>query len=178
MTRQDIDDVIAKFVAAAKLTFQSGFQGVEVHAGRKSEIFPLSNNKTQTPKAVAIQWLPDPTSPGPRARARDAFFLHASQEIRNKFPDLVIILTGGFRSRTATVTALDSGTCSAVGIGRPAVKYPDLPNSIVLNKEAHTNQLGRFDVETAPSPGYIATKIRSIGAGAESNYWASRMKEI
>ncbi|EXL66791.1 hypothetical protein FOPG_17061 [Fusarium oxysporum f. sp. conglutinans race 2 54008] len=175
MTRQDIDDVIAKFVAAAKLTFQSGFQGVEVHAGRGRDTvasctFLMISNSHYV--------LKDPTSPGPRARARDAFFLHASQEIRNKFPDLVIILTGGFRSRTATVTALDSGTCSAVGIGRPAVKYPDLPNSIVLNKEAHTNQLGRFDVETAPSPGYIATKIRSIGAGAESNYWASRMKEI
>lgn len=116
--------------------------------------------------------------PSTRAEVRDAFFLRASQEIRAKFPDLVVILTGGFRSRTAINAALESGACSVAGIGRPAVKYPDLPNKIILDKEAHANQLEKFDVEAAPSPGWIATKIRSVGAGAESKYWASVMQKI
>ena len=115
---------------------------------------------------------------GARGSARDAFFLRASQEIRNKFPDLILILTGGFRSRTAVNAAIESGACSAVGIGRPAVKYPDLPKKIIFNKEGLANQLDRFDVEAAPSSGWIATKIRSVGAGAESKYWASLIQRL
>ncbi|KAG5818888.1 hypothetical protein H9Q74_001588 [Fusarium xylarioides] len=59
---------------------------------------------------------------------QDPFFLQASHDISSKFSDLILILTGGFRSRAAVHSALESGACSIVGIGRPAIKYPDLPN--------------------------------------------------
>lgn len=35
MTRGDVDEVVAKFASAAILASRTGFQGVEVHAGRK-----------------------------------------------------------------------------------------------------------------------------------------------
>jgi len=38
MTRHDIDVVIAQFTEAARLAYQAGFQGVEVHAARKSPV--------------------------------------------------------------------------------------------------------------------------------------------
>jgi hypothetical protein len=36
----------------------------------------------------------------------------------------------------------------------------------MFNKGGLANQLDGFDVEAAPSYGWIATKIRSVGAGA------------
>jgi 2,4-dienoyl-CoA reductase-like NADH-dependent reductase (Old Yellow Enzyme family) len=43
MSRQDIEAVIDKFAAAARLAHDSGFQGVEVHAARKFYPLPLAN---------------------------------------------------------------------------------------------------------------------------------------
>lgn len=99
--------------------------------------------------------------------AREGFFLRASQEVRQKFPQLALIVTGGFRSRNGVNAALETGACNAIGLGRPALKYPDLPNKIMFNNELADEQ-ARFDVEAAPSVGWIATKIRSAGAGAET----------
>lgn len=97
---------------------------------------------------------------------QDAFFLQASRDISSKFPDLILILTGGFRSQAAIHLALESGACSMVGIGRSAIKYPDLPKKAFSEEPTQV----KFDVETAPSPGWIGTKIRSVGAGAEVKY--------
>ncbi|KAL2202239.1 NADH:flavin oxidoreductase/NADH oxidase-like protein [Sarocladium strictum] len=121
----------------------------------------------------------DPTSNSPstasRSESRDAFFLQASRDIKTKFPDLTLILTGGFRSRAAIHSALESGACSMVGIGRPAIKYPDLPR-MALSQQGTAE--ARFDVEAAPSPGWIGTKIRSVGAGAETKYWGSMLQRL
>lgn len=102
-----------------------------------------------------------------RTIAREGFFLRASQEVRQKFPQLALIVTGGFRSRNGVNAALETGACNAIGLGRPAIKYPDLPNKIMFNNELADEQ-ARFDVEAAPSVGWIGTKIRSAGAGAET----------
>lgn len=108
--------------------------------------------------------------PGTSARtaAREGFFLDSAREIRRRFPDLVLVVTGGFRSRGGVVKALEEGACDAVGLGRPAVAFPELPSKIVLNDKLPDEE-ARFDVEPAPAvPGWIASRIRSVGAGAET----------
>jgi tRNA-dihydrouridine synthase len=102
-----------------------------------------------------------------RLVTREGFFIEASKRIRRQFPDLLLIVTGGFRSRQGVSNALEDGACHAVGLGRPAVKFPDLPDKIMFNDELDKEE-ARFDVEVAPVPGWIATKIRSVGAGAET----------
>ena len=103
-----------------------------------------------------------------RTAAREGFFLDASREIRRNFPHLVLIVTGGFRSREGVRRALEDAACDAVGFGRPAVKFPDLPSKIMFNNELPDEE-ARFDVEAAPPvPGWVASRIRSVGAGAES----------
>lgn len=76
-------------------------------------------------------------------------------------------MTGGFRSRKGVAGALDSNACDLVGIGRPAVKYPELPSSIMLNEGVRDDE-ARFDVECAPGGGWLASKVQSVGAGAET----------
>lgn len=98
---------------------------------------------------------------------REGFFLQASHEIRKRHPNLVLMVTGGFRSRNGVDSALQQGACHLIGLARPAIKYPDLPNEIVFNDSLFDRE-ARFDVEPAPSRGWIATKIRSVGAGSET----------
>lgn len=112
--------------------------------------------------------LPPAGSTTARTAARESFFLEASREIRRNFPHLVLIVTGGFRSREGVRTALEDGACDLVGFGRPAVKFPDLPSKVMFNHELLEKE-ARFDVESAaPVPGWIANRIRSVGAGAET----------
>jgi 2,4-dienoyl-CoA reductase-like NADH-dependent reductase (Old Yellow Enzyme family) len=115
--------------------------------------------KSHTEAAMAGQSQPKNT--------REAFFLRASQEVHARIPELTLILTGGFRSSRSIESAISTGACATVGIGRPAVKYPELPQKII-GYESKYNEQCSFDVEAAPSPGWIATKIRSVGAGAET----------
>lgn len=98
---------------------------------------------------------------------REGFFLNASREIRKQNPDLVLIVTGGFRSRNGVNAAIKDQACDLVGLGRPAVKFPNLPEDIMFNNLLSDDE-ARFDVEPAPSRGWIAQKIRSVGAGAET----------
>lgn len=67
--------------------------------------------------------------------AREAFFLDFASAIRQTFPKLFLMVTGGFRSRLGLEHAVKSGACDLVGIGRPSVVEPRLPRSIVFNAE-------------------------------------------
>jgi hypothetical protein len=71
-----------------------------------------------------------------RTKEREAFFLTFSQAIRSHFPDLPLILTGGFRSRQGMAAAIQGGHCDMVGIGRPAILDPALPKNTILNPNA------------------------------------------
>jgi 2,4-dienoyl-CoA reductase-like NADH-dependent reductase (Old Yellow Enzyme family) len=47
---------------------------------------------------------------------------------------MVLIVTGGLRTRKGMSDAITQGRVDAVGIGRPACVFPDLPRTI-LNKD-------------------------------------------
>lgn len=111
--------------------------------------------------------MPRSGAPSDRTIAREGFFLRASEDIRRRFPNLILFVTGGFRSRKGVNAALGEGACDAVGLGRPAVKFPELPDRVVFNESLPEDE-ARFDVEAAPYPGWLATKIRSIVGGAET----------
>ncbi|EMT71670.1 NADH oxidase [Fusarium odoratissimum] len=230
MTRHEIDVVIAQFTEAARLAYQAGFQGVEVHAAhgfllsqfmssnsnQRDDEFGGSTDKRvelvlriirsirkEVPKSFCVgvkinsadfkdeegmaqmlrqieliqQSFEDPqmmstnSSLQPsstRSRSiREGFFLRTSEEIRRRFPDLTLLVTGGFRSRNGIAGALDSNACDLIGLGRPAVKYPELPSQIMFSKGISDGE-ARFDVESAPGGGWLASKVRSVGAGAET----------
>ncbi|KAH8585620.1 flavin oxidoreductase [Bisporella sp. PMI_857] len=77
---------------------------------------------------------------------REAFFISFAKEIRQKFPDLILMVTGGFRTRCGMKAAVNSGACDFVGLARPAVanlsilkllldsKTPDEKANIILEK--------------------------------------------
>ncbi|KAG4283259.1 hypothetical protein FPRO06_09932 [Fusarium proliferatum] len=146
---------------------------IELIKEEKIDYINLSGGSFEDPKMFFASQSISPTATFGSA-TRDAFFLQASRDISSKFPDLTLIFTGGFRSQAAIHSALDSGACSMVGIGRPAIKYPDLPKRAFSEEPTQVN----FDVEAVPSPGWIGTKIRSLGAAAEVKYWAEALQRL
>jgi imidazole glycerol phosphate synthase subunit HisF len=63
-------------------------------------------------------------------RQREAYFLEFAEMLRTKV-DVPLMVTGGFRSRAAMESALESGACDLVGLGRPLCVEPDLVNQIL-----------------------------------------------
>lgn len=81
----------------------------------------------------------DGTEKSDRTVAREAFFLEFAHAIREKFKHVPLMVTGGFRTRQAMEAAIRSGGCDIIGIARPAVLNPMLPNNIIFNKEVSDN---------------------------------------
>lgn len=102
-----------------------------------------------------------------RTKAREAFFLEFAKAIRHKFLDLPLMVTGGFRTRQGMEAAVAEGGCDFVGIGRPAVLNPSLPNNIVFNKEVKDEDASLY-VKKVQVPWIAKVIAPGVGAGAES----------
>ena len=65
--------------------------------------------------------------------AREAYFLDYAGKIRDAIADrdMVLLVTGGFRTRAGMDAALASGGCDIVGLGRPLCAVPDGPNGLL-----------------------------------------------
>lgn len=107
-----------------------------------------------------------------RTNAREAFFLEFARAIRDKFRDVPLVLTGGFRTRQGMEAALQEGACEMVGIGRPAVLNPALPKNIVFNHEIPDAD-AKLYARRINAP-WIVKQFggRAVGAGAESVSWS------
>ncbi|KAF7719494.1 NADH-dependent flavin oxidoreductase [Penicillium ucsense] len=112
-----------------------------------------------------------------RTAAREAFFLEFAHTVRERHPDLVLMLTGGFRSRAGAEAAINDGACDLVGIGRPAAVDPKFP--LLLLDEQVADEDAKLVLEKAPVPWYAKWLPRSlIGAGAESTYYAGQIGRL
>jgi 2,4-dienoyl-CoA reductase-like NADH-dependent reductase (Old Yellow Enzyme family) len=102
-----------------------------------------------------------------RTAAREAFFLEFAKEVRKRHPALVLMLTGGFRSRAGAEAAIKDGACDLVGIGRPAAVDPRFP--LLLLDESVSDEEAVLPLNKVPPPFYAKFMPRAlIGAGAES----------
>lgn len=98
---------------------------------------------------------------------REAFFLDFATETRKRFPNLVLMLTGGFRTRNGINAALSGRVCDLVGIGRPAVLRPDFPRFIM--NDLYSDQEAGVVFPKVPVP-FLARllQIKMLGGGAET----------
>lgn len=58
-------------------------------------------------------------------RQREAYFLEYARTVRKLAQDVPLAVTGGFRSAQAIETAVASGDCDLVGLGRPTCIAPE-----------------------------------------------------
>ncbi|KAJ5556576.1 hypothetical protein N7494_000491 [Penicillium frequentans] len=102
-----------------------------------------------------------------RTLAREAFFHEFANEVRHRHPQLVLMLTGGFRTRSGAQAAVEKNVCDIVGMGRPAIINNHLPLTFFNDKA--TEDEASVPLGNAPRPFYAALLPKNIaGAGAES----------
>jgi 2,4-dienoyl-CoA reductase-like NADH-dependent reductase (Old Yellow Enzyme family) len=107
------------------------------------------------------------TEPSSRTLAREAFFLDFAHEIRKHFPKVVLMVTGGFRTRAGMEAAISNGACDLIGLGRPAAVNPNIPR-MILNEKIPTKD-AHLHLEKMEAPFLVrALGLRILTAGAET----------
>jgi 2,4-dienoyl-CoA reductase-like NADH-dependent reductase (Old Yellow Enzyme family) len=102
-----------------------------------------------------------------RTAKREAFFLDFARIVRQKFPDVVLMVTGGFRSLAGMHAALEENACDLIGVARPAAVDASWAKKVLEEEAAGGNVSMRLD---AVKPSWLVSKIpvKALGAGAES----------
>ncbi|KAJ5987850.1 FMN-linked oxidoreductase [Penicillium waksmanii] len=106
-----------------------------------------------------------------RTAAREAFFLDFAKETRKRFPDLVLMLTGGFRSRAGAEAAIKENACDLVGIARPAAVNPRF--AALLLDEGTRDEHAQISLDKV-RPGWLPKLLRSQilgGRGRECEFY-------
>lgn len=166
---ESLDDVIEQI----RLIAECGIDFIEISGGTYEDpkmaveaLTPSINTKEST---VNIK---ESTS------QRESFFLEFAKTARKEFPSLILMVTGGFRTRVGMEAALASGGCDLVGIGRPATTRPKLPKEIILNTDIPDE---KAHVALAPykAPWLVRhIPIKQVGTGAQSAYYGSQIQRM
>jgi 2,4-dienoyl-CoA reductase-like NADH-dependent reductase (Old Yellow Enzyme family) len=102
-----------------------------------------------------------------RTLAREAFFLEFARETRKRFPSLVLMLTGGFRSRAGAEHALRENACDLIGIGRPAAVEPAFAGRLL--DESVPAEEAEMQLNKVKPPFLLnLLPIKAVGAGLET----------
>lgn len=123
--------------------------------------------------------------PSKRTLERESFFLEFAKKVREQFPSLVLMVTGGFRTRLGMQAALESGGCDLIGIGRPATIWADLPKKVILNEEIKDGDavirltpivLKGVMAFVAQVFNYLGFAV--VGTGAKSLFYAEKLSAL
>lgn len=99
-----------------------------------AELRKLSGDTSVSAPARAKEMPAQGKQPSARSQAREAFFQSFAKRCREALPadsQMKLILTGGLRTRGGMAAALEGSNVDAVGIGRMAAVYPDLPLKVL-----------------------------------------------
>lgn len=103
-----------------------------------------------------------------RTKAREAFFLEFASVIRKEFPDVPLMVTGGFSSRGGMEKAVTGGDCDMIGLGRPAVLNPALPNNTIFNSEIKDQEAVLYRKKNEMPWIIKQLGLAAVGAGMDS----------
>lgn len=102
-----------------------------------------------------------------RTAAREAFFFEFATETRKRFPGLILMLTGGFRSRAGAEAAIQANACDLIGMGRPSAVNAKLPH-LLLDESVSDEEAG-LPLGKVQLPWLLRVlPLKAVGAGAET----------
>lgn len=138
-----------------KLLVDAGIDFMEISGGSYEDPVMMGYSaKAEKPKSE-------------RTAAREAFFLEFAKTVRERHPGLVLMLTGGFRSRAGAEAAIKDGACDLVGLARPAAIDPHF--AALLLDESVEDEKAKLPLNKVPIPWFLRfIPPHAIGAGAES----------
>lgn len=120
-----------------------------------------------------------------RGAEREAFFIEFATQVRNRHPKLHLMLTGGFRTRSAMNSALESDACSIIGVGRPAAVVLDFPRSVIGidAKQPLADGEAGLQLEKTAEPWLVKylpspQLRRAVSGGAETKFYSAELKKV
>jgi len=108
---------------------------------------------------------------------REAFFLSFAATARSRYPNVPLMVTGGFRTLSGMNSALKSGACDLIGIGRPAAILPKLP--IEFLKGEKSGEEVDVSLKKTEKPWWLNwVPITALGAGIESAFYGQQIQRF
>ncbi|KAL2848813.1 hypothetical protein BJY01DRAFT_211370 [Aspergillus pseudoustus] len=112
-----------------------------------------------------------------RTAVREAFFLEFASAVRTRYPSLMLMLTGGFRTRAGAEYALSQNACDLIGIGRPAAIDPNFAK--LLLDENLSESEAQLVLKRVAVPFWAKwIPLSAVGAGWESSYYTKQIQRI
>ncbi|KGO62592.1 Aldolase-type TIM barrel [Penicillium expansum] len=159
-------------------TFEETMTQIALLAEAGIDFMEISGGSYEDPKMMGYGKANPAAAPkSARTAAREAFFLEFSKEVRQRHTGLVLMLTGGFRTRAGAEAAIRDDACDLVGIGRPAAINPRFPH--LLLDESVSDEEAQLVLNKVAVPWYTRfLPLHLIGAGAESTYYSAQIQKL
>jgi 2,4-dienoyl-CoA reductase-like NADH-dependent reductase (Old Yellow Enzyme family) len=136
------------------------------------DLIEISGGSYEQPKMMDMEGMEEsvPQNVATSTLKREAYFVDFAKAMRAEVK-IPLMVTGGFRSKSAMRQALDSGAVDLIGLGRPLCYFPDGAKRLLGGME----MLPRRENELALFPPALQwlTKIKTIRAldGFAGQYW-------
>lgn len=164
---------LVEVMEQVKLIEETGVDFLEISGGTYENPRMLAD-----PNTVTLQNTTDKPATKQSTLLRESFFLQFAQEVRSRYPKIILMVTGGFRTRLGMEAALKTGGCDMIGIARPAAVMPKLPVEIILNDKV-SNEEAEISLEPVQTPAWMKwMPISSLGAGAQSDYYGKQIQRM
>ncbi|KAH0337033.1 FMN-linked oxidoreductase, partial [Aureobasidium melanogenum] len=155
---------------------------IDVLVAQDIDFLEVSGGSYENPRMIGGDELPAKSE---RTQRREAFFLDFALAVRERHPTLCLMLTGGFRTRAAMNSALNSKGCDMIGIGRPAVPVPDFPRSVIgigASKEISEAEAG-LQLQKVKEPWLLKhlpfpQLQRTLAGGAETGHYSAKIGQM
>ena len=116
------------------------------------DLLEISGGNYEQPKLLGLtgKEKAEDQNVAPSTAAREAYFVDFAMQMQKQV-SIPLMVTGGFRSRSAMDYALESGAADVIGIGRPFCSTPNCANDLLNGLQ----QLPTYEKELALIPNWL-----------------------
>ena len=136
------------------------------------DLIEISGGTYEQPKLLGIEGLEaeEPQAVAESTLAREAYFVDFAKAMKNELT-VPLMLTGGFRSKSAMEQAIKSGAADVIGIGRPMCTMTDAPKRLLGGMAI----LPKFESQLKLFPDWLSVlrKVKMLRGieGFATQYW-------
>ena len=132
--------------------FGDSLQVVKWLEAASVDLIEISGGTYEQPKLLGVAGQEDEVAPqvAPSTEAREAYFVDFAKAMQAEV-SVPLMVTGGFRTRSAMVQALESGAADVIGLGRPMCLDTRAPAQLL----AGAGQLARYENDLDLLPGWL-----------------------
>ncbi len=136
------------------------------------DLLEISGGSYEQPKMMNMEGMEAAETPtvATSTAKREAYFVDFAKVMKTELK-MPLMVTGGFRSRTAMEHALETGAADVIGLGRPLCADPDGPKMLLNGAE----NLKRWEAELKLLPSWLgwlkSLKVVRAIDGFAVQYW-------